>query len=194
MAFSGKSLTILDIGGRYQPYRPLFQSSARYIAVDLIHTKFVSVVANGEALPFAPATFDLVIATQVFEYFRDPVAAARGIHVALKPGGTLLGSFAGFAPRFSMEERWRFTSLGLQQIFEPFEIVEIVPELRSAESLIRTFNIATETFVRHRLARRLHRLTLCPVLNLIGLAAQKLSLMSGDQFTSNFSVKAVKAS
>ena len=69
---SGNALKILDIGGRYQPYRRLFGDRVdRYIACDILHTELVNVVASGESLPFAPDSFDVVIATQVFEYFME---------------------------------------------------------------------------------------------------------------------------
>jgi hypothetical protein len=49
-----RTLKILDVGGRYQPYRPLFEGRiAQYVAVDLRRTEFVSVLADGEALPSA---------------------------------------------------------------------------------------------------------------------------------------------
>jgi SAM-dependent methyltransferase len=81
-------LTTLDIGARYQPYRPLLKSpTGRYVALDILKTDLVDVVANAEFLPFAAETFDLVIATQVFEYFENPVNAANQVHAVLKPGG-----------------------------------------------------------------------------------------------------------
>ncbi|PYV66747.1 MAG: hypothetical protein DMG97_28830, partial [Acidobacteria bacterium] len=43
---SGNNLTILDVGGRYQPYRPLFGNRlGRYIACDLTQTELVDVIA-----------------------------------------------------------------------------------------------------------------------------------------------------
>src|SRR5580698_1592517 len=119
--FQNKHLTVLDVGGRYQPYRPLFDGCIeRYYGVDRIKTECVKVVADGEALPFAPGTFDLIIATQVFEYFRNPAQAAQGMHAALKPGGVLLASFAACTPRFAEEELWRFTPSGLSLMLAPF--------------------------------------------------------------------------
>ena len=61
----GTSLRVLDIGGRYQPYRPLFGNRIKsYIACDILSTGLVDVVARGESLPFAENTFDVVISTQ----------------------------------------------------------------------------------------------------------------------------------
>lgn len=192
--FQGEPLTILDIGGRYQPYRPLFDGSIKhYFALDLIQTEFVNVVADAEAIPFPPATFDLVIATQVFEYLRDPVATAKQIHAVLNPGGVLLASFAACTPRFVDDELWRFTGSGLRLLMQPFQTVEIVPELHSVAGLIRTVNLGLDTFVRYEIARRAYRLTVCPVLNLVGLSLEALKLTANDQFTTNYSVRAEKA-
>jgi len=191
--FHGNHLTVLDVGGRYQPYRPLLGDNIHhYYAVDLIKTEFVSAVADAVDLPFAPDTFDLVIATQVFEYFRDPCAAAKQIHAVLKPGGVMLASFAFCAPGIGDEERWRFARSGLRLMLRPFTTLEIVPELYSVGGLIRTVNLGLDTFVRYRSARLAYRLTLCPMLNLIGLGMEKLKPTSNDQFTTNYSVRAVK--
>lgn len=191
--FAGRQLTILDIGGRYQPYRPLFgTSAAKYFAIDLLKTALVSVVASGEAPPFAPGSFDLVITTQVMEYFKEPASAVRQIHAILKPGGTLLASAAAFAPRFVEEERWRFTRTGLSELLLPFAEVEIVPELYSLGSVVRTLNLTLDSFARYQFVRLIYRRTGCPVLNLLGLGFEGLNLTSNDQFTANYSVRAVK--
>ena len=192
--FRGRRLTVLDIGGNYQPYRPLFDGAIdRYFSLDLIKTEFVNVVGDAETMPFASESFDLVIATQVFEYFRDPSATAKQVLRVLKPGGVLLASFAACTPRFVEDERWRFTPSGLRTILEPFATVEIIPELHSVAGLVRTVNLGLDAFVRYKTARLVYRLTLSPMLNLLGLALEGLNLTSNDQFATNFSVRAVKA-
>src|SRR5205807_1681653 len=191
--FQGEHVTVLDVGGRYQPYRPLFRDSIRhYYAVDLIKTEFVSVVADATNLPFARDSFDLVIATQVFEYVPDPGASVKQIHAVLKPGGVMLASFAAYAPRSGDEEHWRFTPSGFLRMLEPFGATEIVPELYSVGGLIRTVNSGLDVFVRYKSARRAYRLTVCPLLNLVGLGLEKLKPTSNHQFTTNYSVRAVK--
>ena len=192
--FNASDLTVLDIGGRYQPYRPLFGTSVgRYIAVDLVQTEMVNVLADGEALPFAPQTFDLVIATQVLEYLKQPTLAAKNIHAVLKPGGRFLASVPSCAPRFGEEERWRFTRSGLRFVLSPFSEIEIIPELYSVGSVFRTLNLAFDTFVRFNFARSVYRHTACPIVNLLGLGFENLKLTSNDQFASNYSVLATKA-
>jgi hypothetical protein len=54
-------------------------------------------------------------------------------------------------------------------------------------------NLALDTFVRYQTARRIYRMTVCPVLNLLGFGLERLRLTSNDQFTTNYSVRAVKA-
>lgn len=187
------NLKVLDIGGRYQPYRPLLGNRVeRYIAIDLLKTPLVDVLADAEALPFATEVFDLVIGTQVMEYFREPSVAIKGIHALLKPGGILLASFAACTPRIVEEERWRFTGPGLRDLLSDFSKVNVVPELYSVGSVIRTVNLALDTFVRYESARWVYRRTGCPLLNVFGLAMEKLNLTSNDQFTANYSVLAVK--
>jgi SAM-dependent methyltransferase len=189
----GDRLVVLDIGGRYQPYRPLFANRAdRYIGIDLLQTEFVSVVADGQALPFAPQSFHVVIATQVLDCLRDPVAAVYQINTLLKPGGVFLASVPACAPRFADVERWRFLPLGLRTMLEPFSTVEIVAELDSLCSMIRTVNLALDTFVRYNGARRIYRMSMCPLLNLIGLGFERLNVTSNERFAANFSVRAVK--
>jgi SAM-dependent methyltransferase len=189
----GERLTVLDVGGQLQPYRPLFRNLLHYFAIDLVKTDVVSVVGNAEQLPFAPNSFDVAIATQVFEYFQNPRETAKQIYSALRPGGVLLGSFAACTPRFVDDERWRFTPSGLRLILESFARVEIVPELYSMGGIVRTVNLALDTLVRHQSVRRVYRLTMCPVLNLLGLGVESLKLTRNDQFTTNYSVRAIKA-
>jgi SAM-dependent methyltransferase len=186
-------LSVLDIGGRYQPYRSLLNGQLRrYTAIDLIRTEFVDVLASGEALPFRDATFDLVIVTQVFEYFAKPFEAARQIHAVLKPGGTLLMSAVAFAPRFVSEEHWRFGPAGIRSLLAPFFSVEIVPEVYSPAGLIRSVNLFMDYFLPSRPLKKLYGISLCPLLNLLGLLAEWTRVSKNDQFTANYSVLARK--
>lgn len=192
---AGDDLHILDIGGRYQPYRPLFAERAtRYVGCDILPTRFVNVVGDGEALPFSDNSFDVVIATQVFEYFPEPRQAAKQIHRVLKPGGCLLMSVAATAPRCVDEECWRFTPQGIRAILADFSQVKVLAETSSAGGVIRLLNMALRSFLRPKFLERVVSGTLCPVLNLAGLACETLKLTHNDQFSPNYSVRALKQS
>lgn len=191
--FDGGNLAVLDVGGRYQPYRPLLEGRiARYIAADIKQTELVDVVCNGESLPFAADSFDVVIATQVLDYFSQPHQAAEQIHTVLKPGGILLMSVPSLAPRFAEEEKWRFTPAGIKSILSSFRNVEIIPETSSLGGLLRTANLGIYSFSYFHALRKIMQLTLCPALNLAGLAIEALKLTKNNQFTPNYSVRATK--
>lgn len=190
---SGNALHVLDIGGRYQPYRPLFgDRAARYVGCDILPTQCVNVVGDGEALPFAEHTFDVVIATQVFEYFAEPRSAARQIHRVLKPGGCLLMSVAATTPRCVDEELWRFTPQGVRAILADFSQVKILPETSSIGGIVRILNMAVRSFARARVLQALVAGMVCPVLNAAGMACEALRVTDNDQFSPNYSAMAVK--
>jgi len=192
-SIKGNNLRILDIGGRYQPYRSLFGNRVgKYVAFDILKTELVDVIGSGEALPFASNTFDVIVATQVFDYFAQPRRAAEGIYDALKPGGVLLMSVASLAPRFGDEELWRFTSGGVRATLAQFRTVEVVPETSSLGGLIRTANLGLHTFTHFSMLRKLYEITVCPCLNLAGMALEYARFTANDQFAPNYCVLALK--
>lgn len=187
------NLTILDVGGRYQPYRPLLNGKIkRYFALDVEKTEFVTVVGSGDNIPFQDEVFDLVIATSVFEYLQDPHAAAKEVHRVLKPGGSAIVSVGAVVPRFVEEERWRYLPLGLRSVFSPFSRVRIVPEVFSLGGFCRLMNLGFHDFLKLQSLKAAYELSICPILNLLGLALEKARLTSNDKWTGNYSVVAVK--
>lgn len=188
-----QDLRVLDVGGRHQPYRPLFGNRvAQYTACDLVRTDLVDIIASGEALPFPSGSFDVVLCTQVFEYFRHPHLAAQEIYRVLRPGGVLLMSVVSFAPRFGVEERWRYTPSGIETILSGFGKTTIVPETSSLGGLLRAGNLGLQAFAHFGPLRRIYELTVCPWINLIGLGVEKLRISGDDRFTPNYSVFATK--
>lgn len=190
---SRAKLRVLDVGGRYQPYRSLLEGRVeQYFSVDVLRTELVDVMASGEALPFEAETFDLAIATQVFDCFRDPCRAALEIHRVLNSGGALLMSVPAMAPRFADEEYRRFLPAGIRQLLAPFAQVDIVPEVDSLGGVCRTLNVALNAFANFGVSRRMFSVTISPALNLLGLGLERLKLTENDQFTPNYSVFARK--
>lgn len=186
-------LSVLDIGGRIQPYRPLLPSPLRrYVAVDLRRTPLVNLVARGEQLPLRDHSFDLVICTQVLQYVPNPGALLLEVHRVLKPNGFLFLSAPSACVRDSSEECWRFLPAALRLMLQPFREIEIVPEGGSVAGLFRTLNISLDIFVRYPALRALYRITVCPLINVLGKALERLSGSRNDQFTVNYSVLARK--
>jgi SAM-dependent methyltransferase len=185
-------LNVLDVGGRLQPYRSLLGARVKsYVAVDPRLTPLVDVSALAEALPFSDEQFDLVICTQVFEYFPDPARATAEIWRVLRKGGSAFISAPAVFVRDHDKEYWRFLPEGLRYLFRGFESVEVVPEGNSLTGLIRTLNVFIVSFVRPRMLVPLCRWTLVPLMNLAGLALEKVG-GENDRFTANFSAWARK--
>jgi ubiquinone/menaquinone biosynthesis C-methylase UbiE len=95
------------------------------------HCEFV--LSNGENLPFADASFDAVMLTEVLEHTQDDRATLREIARVTKPGGTLLlstphrGLFAGLDPDnalnsfFARVSRLRIPKPGGGRFYQNFD-------------------------------------------------------------------------
>jgi SAM-dependent methyltransferase len=189
----GERLMVLDVGGRYQPYRPLIQHRVqRYVALDILRTPSVDVLGKGEELPFKADTFDLVLATQVFEHFPEPSMAAAQIHRTLKPGGHLMMAAAAVSPRSADEEHWRFLPAGLKFVLAPFSKIEIVPEVTSIGGVLRLNAAAISIFAKYEFIRQILHHTVVPALNLSGLVLENAGISTNDQIAGNYSVLAQK--
>jgi len=183
-----RNLSVLDVGGRLQPYRPLLGTRvSKYIAADPQRTPLVNVAAAAEALPFRDGQFDLVICTQVLEYLADPGLAAAEIRRVLRKGGVAFFSAPSVFVRDHDKEFWRFLPEGLRYILRDFEAVEVIPEGNSVTGLFRTLNVFLMSFVRPRMLAPVLAWTLVPLLNIAGNITEKVG-GTGDHFTANFSV------
>jgi len=189
----GDQLIVLDIGGRYQPYRPLLKGRiSNYVALDVLCTVLVDVVGNGQQIPFRSNSFDLVIATGVFEYFPKPHGAAAEIFRILKPGGHLIMSVASVYPRVVDEEHWRYLPAGLRSVLQPFSSVEIVPEVGSIGGFFRVIAASIDIFSKYGVVRSIVRHTAIPLVNLAGVALDRGSISRNDQIAGNFCALARK--
>lgn len=180
---------VLDVGGRIQPFLSLLPGS-KYLAIDILRTPLVTVVANAEQIPFSDQQFDLVLCTQMLEYVPDPGLVISEIQRVLKPGGTFILSVPSAFPRDAEEERWRFLPAGIRQLLAGFSQTEIVPEGGSIAGLFRTVNVCLHIFAKFPSMQRLLSYTLIPVLNLAGLGLERLARSQNDAFTVNYSVRA----
>jgi SAM-dependent methyltransferase len=203
----GEPLTVLDIGGRLQPYRALLADRLkddrlkdgvvrndvvkRYIAIDLRITPLLNVGAAAEALPFRDDQFDFVICTQVFEYLPNPALAVAEIRRVLRLGGVLFLSAPSIFLQDDEKECWRFLPEGLRSLLREFENVEVIPEGNSLEGFVRTCNVFLLTFLRPRFLAPLWQWTVVPLLNILGWALGRVGRENHD-FTANYSVWARK--
>ena len=99
-------------------------------------------VANGEQLPYADATFDVVYGHGVIQYTADPARLIRECHRVLKPGGT--GIFMVYnrvswlnalskVMKVALEHEdapvlKKFSIGEFRELLKPFDKVAIIPE------------------------------------------------------------------
>jgi SAM-dependent methyltransferase len=186
-------LTVLDVGGRIQPYRPLLEGRVnRYIAIDLRTSPLIDAVARAEQIPFDDSQFDLVICTQVLQYVPNPVAAIAEIHRVLRPEGRLLLSVPAIFPRDSDQDAWRFLPASLRIVLRSFQRIEIAPEGGSVSGLFRTIAVFLAMFARPSWVTRILQCTVIPILNVAAFWLELLFSRSSDQFTANYSILAEK--
>ncbi len=105
--------TVIDIGCGMRQYEYLFSHAKRYVGLDRPRTSEqarADVVADGMVLPFAQASVDCVLLTEVIEHVPDHQMLLAEIARVIRPGGTLIMS-APFIGGLHEEPRdyYRFT-------------------------------------------------------------------------------------
>ena len=186
------SLSVLDLGGRIQPYRPLLGDRvSRYVSLDMHRSPLVDFIATGEQIPLRDDCMDLVICTQVLEYVASPPQLVEEARRVLKPGGHLFLSAPAVFPRDSEQDLWRFSSAGLAKLLSGFREVAIEPEGSTIVGIGRTLALSS-TFAKPAALRKLLGITWVPGINLATTALDALLPTSNDQFAANYSAFARK--
>ena len=114
---------VLDVGCGRKPYAHLTRAT-RYVGVDIDTPATRALAAadhyyDGCTLPFADASFDAVLCSQVLEHVFTPAEFLREIHRVLRPGGVLL-----LATPFVWDEHeqpqdfGRYSSFGLKDLLQ----------------------------------------------------------------------------
>lgn len=119
---------VLELGAGLDPYAALWPE-ATVVTLDYDAARGPAVVGDAHALPFAGASFDSVVASQVFEHLHSPWLAATEVARVLRPGGALLVSVPFmFMIHAAPHDYFRFTEFGLRRLFESdFSIDTITP-------------------------------------------------------------------
>jgi SAM-dependent methyltransferase len=127
--FSGR---LLDAGAGNQPYREWYAPMVdKVVAVDAAPIAGLSVLAYAERLPFAGASFDTVLSTEVWEHVEDPGKAARESFRVLRPGGYLVVTVPFCYPTHEAPYDFgRLTWYGLTAVLRNagFEVVRVDAE------------------------------------------------------------------
>jgi SAM-dependent methyltransferase len=106
---------VLDLGCGSQPYRALLSQASEYVGADVEERDGLEArLVPGEPLPFADATFDAIVCTQVLEHVEDLSQILAEITRVLKPGGTLVASVPFiFQIHGAPHDYRRFTEFGI---------------------------------------------------------------------------------
>lgn len=109
----------LSAGGTAERFGNVIEAEAAIFG----HT---DLVADSHALPFMDEAFEVVIAINAFEHYRDPAKAAAEIRRVLKPGGQVLIRTAFLQPQH--EPPYHFfnaTRFGVAEWFSAFETEQL---------------------------------------------------------------------
>jgi SAM-dependent methyltransferase len=124
---------LLDVGCGEKPYETLFFGRVHeYVGLDLSRSDInkADIFADGLHLPFASASFDAVLCTEVIEHVPEPGVLLHEVNRVLKEKGILLLS----APlvwglHAEPHDFFRFTKYGLKHLMKKtnFQVLKIQP-------------------------------------------------------------------
>lgn len=112
----GPDAKILDLGSGPRKL-------ARYVVnVDMKCYDQINVIADGNALPFKPESFDVVIVQAMLEHTPNPSNVVNEIQRILKEDGCVYAEVPFIYPYHpAPEDYYRFTLKGTQYLFRDFE-------------------------------------------------------------------------
>jgi SAM-dependent methyltransferase len=125
---------LLDVGCGRKPYGKWLPNVERHLGVDMPSTmhgpEHADVWASALALPFADATFDSVLCTEVLEHTPDPAIGLREM-ARVSKAGTLLLLTVPFSEQLHEKpyDFCRFTSYWLEHLLKitGWEILQLRP-------------------------------------------------------------------
>lgn len=104
---------VLDCGAGSRPLR-----MKGVVNLEIVDYASTDVLAIGEALPFADASFDGALSLAVLEHVRDPFRCARELLRVVKPGGELLIDVPFLQPVHGFPHHYyNMTAQGLSNLF-----------------------------------------------------------------------------
>ena len=182
---------LLDVGCGEMPFRALLPSGVTYTGIDVpaaelfgMGRNFDIVYFDGKTIPFADASFDCVLCTEVLEHADDPAGLIAEMLRVLKPGGTLLATVP-FSARVhhAPYDFYRFTPFSLAKLFSAFPHFELEERGDDLAVIANKLVVLAARLARPRpyvaLLWRLPILVLLSPLVLIALAVAHLSLLWG---------------
>lgn len=130
----GSSGKTLDLGCGGSPYGEFFPNR---VSLDIVKQPGVDIVADVHAMKIIKdSEFDNVLCTEALEHFYNPFLAVKEITRVLKKGGLLILSTRFIFPLHEVpHDYFRFTEYGLRHLLKEFEILELVEDGNTMETL-----------------------------------------------------------
>lgn len=132
---AGISGKILDVSCGNSPFRHLLNPvTCAYQGIDVQEAASFgyrnpdTVYYDGRVIPFADASFDVLLCTEVLEHVVDPTQMVREMHRVMKPGGRGIITLP-WSARYHYQPRdyHRYTPSMLERLFTPFAKWTISP-------------------------------------------------------------------
>ena len=120
---------VLDVGCGQTPYRHWLVGASEYVGLDVTPDSRADIVVEpGTVWPFANASFDAILATQVLEHVRDFDNVLREIDRVMKPGGTVVISVPFIYNEHGVPEDFRrFSAYGGSDLIpNAWDVTEVV--------------------------------------------------------------------
>jgi SAM-dependent methyltransferase len=133
LAAHSTDMLTLEVGAKNRPYQHFFPCA---IAGDIVFYPSLDVQFDAHALPFAPATFGVILCTEVLEHCINPPVVIGEFYRVLKPGGKLIMTTRFLFPiHDAPHDYFRFTKYGLQSLCRAFNKVAVTEEAATVETL-----------------------------------------------------------
>lgn len=185
---------ILDVGCGSMPYRALIPAK-RYVGmeVDTPRTRAsfrADVYYDGRSFPFADASFDAVLCSQVFEHVFTPAEFLAEIGRVLRPGGRLVLTVPFVWDEHEQPHDFaRYSSFGLRAVLERsgFEVLEHRKTLADGRVLFQLLNayLYKITLTRRPKVNLLFAMVLMGPVNLAGVIFGRLFPKNPDFYLDN---------
>jgi SAM-dependent methyltransferase len=185
---------VLDVGCGRKPYRALVPAM-RYVGVDVDtpvtrELAVADVFYDGRTLPFADASFDGALCSQVLEHVFTPEEFLREIRRVLRPGGRLV-----LTVPFAWDEHEqphdfaRYSSFGLCALLERngFAVVRQRKSMADARAVMQLASawLFKATRTRGRALNLFAQLVLIAPVNILGALAGALLPRNEDFYLDN---------
>lgn len=108
---------ILDFGCGNKPYKDNFKRYEKYVGVDVYDSEGVDIVIDNKKIPLEDNSFDVVLATQVFEH-TDSLSYMSELYRVLKPGGVLIFTVPFLYHVHEDYDYRRFTTQGVEALMK----------------------------------------------------------------------------